>query len=140
MECRAHAFGFGDVLARIEHNFWLKEDIMTQHNLPFIRYPNSIAILFTPISNQSTQPTRLVSLVPFLFGNVHITFCPKNMQMTKSCLRSSPQLQRRLTFHWCRSSTVEYVNHSIAGFSPQFFWQSTGVKHRTSAFHNRTIF
>jgi len=135
MECTAHAFGFGHVVAQIAH-FCLKEDITTQHNLPFVRYPNSTAILFTHISNQSTQPTLLVPLVPFLFGNVHITFCPQNTQVTKSCIRSSPQFQRRLTFHWCRSSMVEYVYCSITGFSPQFFRQSTWVKHRTSTFHN----
>jgi len=63
----AQAFGFGDV-AQIAHSFWLKEDIMTQHNLPFVTYPNSIAILFTHIFDQSTQPTLLVPLVLFSLG------------------------------------------------------------------------
>jgi len=78
MERGAHAFGFGHVVAQIAHNFWLKEDITTQHNLPFVRHPNSIAILFTHISDQSTQLTLLVPLVPFLFGNVHITLSQKH--------------------------------------------------------------
>jgi hypothetical protein len=82
--------------------------------LSFFRYTNSIAILFTYVSDQSTQPTLLAPIVPFLIVDVHITFCPKNTQTTKSCTRSSPQLQRCLTFHWCRSSTVEYVHRSIA--------------------------
>jgi hypothetical protein len=28
------------------------------------------------------------------------------IKVTKSCIRSSPQLQRRLIFHWCRSSRL----------------------------------
>ena len=134
-----HAFGLGAVVARIAHNFRLG-DITTQHNLPFVRYPDSIAVLFTHITYQSTQHTLWFPLVPFLFGNVHITLCVKNTQVTNSCIRSSSQFQRHLTFHWCRSSTVEYVYHSITGLSPQFFRQSTGVKHRASAFHSCTIF
>jgi hypothetical protein len=76
MECGTHAFGLGDV-ARIAHNFGVKEGITTQPNLPFVRHPNSIAVLFTHISVQSTQLILWVPLVPFLFGNVHTTFCPQ---------------------------------------------------------------
>ena len=71
------AFGLGDVVARIAHNVGL-ENITTQRNLPFVRHPNSIAVLFTYITDQSTQHTLWVPLVLFLFGNVHITFCAKN--------------------------------------------------------------
>jgi len=78
MECGAPAFVFGNVVAQIAHNSWLKYDITTQHNLPFVRYPNSIAILFTRIWDLSTQTTLLAPLVSFLFDNLHITFCPKH--------------------------------------------------------------
>jgi len=33
MECGTHDFALGDVVARIAHKFWLKEDIRTQYNL-----------------------------------------------------------------------------------------------------------
>ena len=78
-------------------------DLKTQHNVPFIRHPNSIAVLSTHISDQSAQRTFWVPLVPFLFGNAHITFCPQNTQVNKSCITSSSQFQRHFTFHWCRS-------------------------------------
>jgi hypothetical protein len=71
-----HAFGLGAVIARIANSFGL-EDIAIQHNLPFVRHPNSIAVLFTQITDQSTQHSLWVPLVPFLFRNVHITFCAK---------------------------------------------------------------
>jgi len=133
------AFGLSDVVVRIAHNVGL-ENITTRRNLPFVRHPNSIAVIFTHITDQSTQHTRWVPLVPFLFRNVHIIFCAKNTQMSTSCIRSSSLFLRHLTFHWCRSRTVEYVYRSTTGLSPQFFRQSTGVKHRASALHNCTTF
>ena len=67
----------GFVVARIAQNAWLKENFTAQHNLSFVRNPNSIAVLFTHISDQSTQRTLRVPPVPFLFGAVHMIFCPK---------------------------------------------------------------
>jgi hypothetical protein len=128
-----HAFGLGDVFARIAHNFGL-EDITTQHDLPFARHPNSIAVLFTRVTDQSTQHTLWVPLVLFVWG------CAKNTQVTNRCILSSSQFLRYLTFHWCRPSKVEYIYHSITDLNPQFFWQSIDVKHRVGALHNHMIF
>ena len=122
-----HAFGLGNVVARIAHNFGL-QDITTLRNLPFSRHPNSIAVLFTHINEQSTRHTLWIPLVPFLFRSVLVTFCAKNTQVTNSCIETSSQFLRHLAFHWCRCSTIEYLYHSITGLSPQFFRQSTGVK------------
>jgi len=72
-----HDFGLGAVVARIAHNLVL-EDINTQDNLPLVMYQNSIAVIFTHITDQSTQHTLWVPFVPILFWNVHITFCAKN--------------------------------------------------------------
>ena len=73
MECRAHAFGFGDVVAQIQHDLWLKEYVTTQHSFPFVGYPNSIDILFTHLAwtierALSTTVRFSCSAAPFCSG------------------------------------------------------------------------
>jgi hypothetical protein len=82
MKCGTHAFSSVDVAARIAHSLGLKEDITIHRKLPLVRHSNSIAVLFTHMSDQSTRRTLWVPLVTFLFGEVHKTFCPESTHVT----------------------------------------------------------
>jgi hypothetical protein len=68
---RDTCFHSSDDVARILHNFSLRENIKTQHKFPVFKHPKSWA-------DQSTQRNLWVPLVSFLFGDVHIRFCHQN--------------------------------------------------------------